>query len=611
MGEESFADASGKYFFGERTAAFLKEHLPYAIQLDISTDHVDEPSAHLLSTHLRSPHCPLRSLLLAHCRMTFRASSILFQSIGGSPLLELYLDANLLDDQCCKALSAGLRLDPALELLSVVGCQITSDGANHLCASLPYTRHLHHLRLDSNSLYSEGLSQLCTALGRSRLETLSLSDNQIWREGTTRFLEALCACDILLSLDIGFNAIDLDILRMDVQMSRRLERLCISGCKVAEARLNDFLEAVGRSRIQCLMVDGLNFHVMPINCGYCEDRVWRADAHLDNLIRCILNDPWLNDIRIGFLDINALFILRESLRKVKDRDILFSIHDFGGTNNAWVVHFPSFRFESPTDVWRVCSPFPGAVAARRMGEVFNQTTCDSRGLAAINLGGLHLNDEQIANFFATIEPCHLRSLDLSGNPALRDSLESVVDFLRRGGQIDDLNCYQVNFSLPSIVLLFQFFNDAPARTPASVQIDFDFDSAPGEFGEQPLAGLIGNLIACDCPLRECYLSGQISCSDVARMVEGLHRNSHLQVLEVQSHYFNNYQSPDPALDPSLQVAFDALIDQLHKALTKKRTMTVLHTFNFPLLTEIYLYSSVNIARWPEILQVLNANHDGE
>jgi hypothetical protein len=350
---------------------------------------------------------------------------------------------------------------------------------------------------------------------------------------------------------------------------------------------------------------------MPIKWGYCEDRVWRPDGHLHNLIRCILSDPWLNDVRVGFLDVDALFILRESLRKVKDRDIVISVHDFGGTNNTWIVHFPSFRFESPTDVWRVCSPFPGAVAARRMGEVFNQTTCDARGLAAINLNGLNLSDEQIASFFATIEPRHLRSLHLSGNPALCDSLESVVDFLRRGAQIDDLNCYQVNFSLRSIVLLFQFFNDAPAQIPASVQISFDFDAAPGEFSEQPLAVLIGNLIASDCPLRECYLSGQISCPDVARMVEGLHRNSHLQVFEVQSHYFRNYQSPDPALDPTLQAVFDALIDQLHRALTKKRTLTVLHTFNFPLLTEIYLYSSVNIARWPEILRVLNANHDGE
>jgi hypothetical protein len=220
MGDGAFVDASGKYFFGKATAAFLKENLPCAVQLDMSTDHVDEPSAQLLCTHLRWPDCRLRSLLLAHCRMTFRASSILFQAIGASPLLELYLDANLLDDQCCKALAAGLRQDPALELLSVVGCQITSDGANHLCAALPSTRHLHHLRLDSNSLYSEGLSQLCTALGRSRLETLSLSDNQIWKEGTTHFLEALRACDILLSLDLGFNAVDLDVLRMAVQVSR-------------------------------------------------------------------------------------------------------------------------------------------------------------------------------------------------------------------------------------------------------------------------------------------------------------------------------------------------------------------------------------------------------
>jgi hypothetical protein len=287
--------------------------------------------------------------------MPFRASLLFLESLCDSPLLELYLDGNILDEECCRVLSLSLARSPPLELISLVGCQINSEAGNLFCSCLTRTRNLRHVRLDSNSLYSSGIATLSNLDCPPTLETLSVSDNQIWADEMGVFIAKLQAVDCLRSLDIGFNAVDLTALKGYVVQSKALERLCISGCKVHEGRLNEFLEAVGRSRLRCLLIDGLDFQTMPVTWPYHEDHVWRMRRHLHNLLACIQANPAMNDIRVGFLDLDAMTLLRDTLRPLRNRNIVVTIHDFGLTRASWAMRWTSnFVLDTLTATWRWC-----------------------------------------------------------------------------------------------------------------------------------------------------------------------------------------------------------------------------------------------------------------
>lgn len=602
MNRETFANAANKTMFAKNTYKFLIENINFAVQLDLSTNEVDESCAQFLSAHLRTPGCLLRSCSLSHCRMSLRSCCIIFESLGDSPLLELYLDSNILDEECCHVLAISLSRSPPLEVLSLVGCQIGPNAANRFSACLSRTRNLHHLRLDSNSIYSVGLATLISLEGSLLLESLSISDNQIWADEMSLLLGRLQTIDVLKSLDIGFNALDLSVLNNYVNSSKSLERICISGCKVQKTKVPDFLEAVGRSKVKTLMIDSLDFNQTTVIWPYNNDLSWSVHGLLQNLINCIRSNEFLSDVRVGFLDLDAISVLKEAFRTLGNRNLILTVHNFGLTGNVWSMRWnPTFVLDSPVSTWRWCHQLNPSLG-QQMGQLFNDVECYGNKFDSIDMNTLQLTDEIVNEFLSVIEPFALKSLNLSENEALKGSIEAVSQFIEAGGTIEDLNCSNVSFALIHVERLFTLFT----QIPLSIQLGF-ISEPIGELSLQPLAELIGRLIADDTRLEELSLTGYISCRDVGTMIASLGKNTHLKIMDFQSNYFMEYDTPDPHLDPMIQNEFDNLIELLYIQLCGRDSLSVAHYFSFPLLTEIFLHQSPNLIKWPLVLRSLDQN----
>jgi hypothetical protein len=241
-----------------------------------------------------------------------------------------------------------------------------------------------------------------------------------------------------------------------------------------------------------------------------------------------------------------------------------------------------------------------------MGHLFNDATYEGRKFNSIDLNSLQLTDDVVNEFLSVVEPCALRSLNLSENENLKQSIEAVTQFLEAGGTIDDLNCANFSFALAPLERLFTLFPQFSAQIPLSIQLGFE--SQPlGELSVQPLAHLVAQLITNDTRLAELSLTGYISCRDVETMIASLGKNTHLKVIDFQSNYFDFYDSPDPHLDPMVQTEFDALIDLIEAQICGRSSVSILYSFSFPLLTEIFLHQSPNMKKWPSVLRALDQN----
>jgi hypothetical protein len=357
------------------------------------------------------------------------------------------------------------------------------------------------------------------------------------------------------------------------------------------------------------MIDGLDFDTVPIACPYNDDHAWQVNGLLSNLIACIQANQFLTDVRVGFFDLDAITLLKESLRTIRNRTLIVTVHDFGLTRNTWTMKWiPTFVLEAPVSTWRWCYQLSPALA-QPMGHIFNDAECDGKKFDSIDMNTLQLTDEIVNEFLSVVEPCALKSLNLSENESLKQSLEAVTQFLEAGGTIDDLNCANFTFALPPVERLFTLFTQIPAQIPLSVQLGFD--SIPlGELSVQLLAELIGKLVTDDTRLEELSLTGYISCRDVATMIASLGTNTHLKIIDFQSNYFAEYDNPDPHLDPIIQAEFDTLIDLIYAQICGRKSVSVAHSFSFQLLTEIFLHQSPNIRKWPSVLRSLNQNRPG-
>jgi hypothetical protein len=140
-----------------------------------------------------------------------------------------------------------------------------------------------------------------------------------------------------------------------------------------------------------------------------------------------------------------------------------------------------------------------------MGYLFNDADCREKKLETIKMNTLQLTDEIVNEFLSIVERCALKELNLAENKGLHLSLETVTQFLEAGGTVDDLNCSNFAFALAPVESLFTLFTQYPDPIPLSLQVGFD--SKPlGELSMQPLAALIGDLIAADCRLAESEIS---------------------------------------------------------------------------------------------------------
>ncbi|XP_043092022.1 ribonuclease inhibitor-like [Puntigrus tetrazona] len=112
----------------------------HLIELNLSSNHLQDSGVKLLSDGLKSPHCRLNILRFSICNLTAQSceslSSVL-QSSNSNILRELDLNNNDLQDSGGKVLSDGLKSPNCqLEILRLSGCMVTEKGCHYVSLAL-------------------------------------------------------------------------------------------------------------------------------------------------------------------------------------------------------------------------------------------------------------------------------------------------------------------------------------------------------------------------------------------------------------------------------------------------------------------------------------------
>jgi hypothetical protein len=611
-------DLSNRHFWGSVTYGCICENLqPRMVHIDLSTNHLNSESAGYLADLLQSPECQVRYLSIVETRLINADATKIFRALGSSNLIELYADDNIFNGGNCQVLAEALARDPPLELLSLCGCDIPTEGAVAIASSLARNTHLQELRLESNSLFDTGAKAFGAALAGSSLDFLSLADNEIWADGMSHFL-AGCAESRLTSLDVSYNTLDVDA-AIRVLQEGRLERFAVSGCKVKQQDVPALLEAIGGSRLRMLMIDGFNYQVLPISWPKVDDTVWVNQECLDRLLSTVTRCQTLVDLRIGYLELDGI---ERFVGTCGSRELHLSIHDFGRTGNCWVLCFPQFD---------VLSPVPKFEWKRREADgekpkeaerivpanchflagLICRTTCDGGPLREIDLHKTELNDNVfigLLNALGGQTDFTPEVIDFSNNFITDNALPVLSEFLAKK-DVQEIRISQNDLSDQACRQFFESLEGLGRRGPKKIAITFKAP-ATSELVKHDCFEEVANLVSQNYCLEELRLSGPVTAPDVICIVSSLSQNSHLRVLEFDSDFKSRYENPDPEIAIDVQKKFENLVGELHRALREKRTQCRLHTFKFPLLTEVFIYIDPVLEKWPECEERLETNKKG-
>ena len=628
---ELVVDSSSKQMWGTVTFDFLKENVGNnIISLNLSTNHINHESAEFLSTIIKtSPG--LKYLDLTETRLTQKSTDLIFEAIGNSSILEFYADNNIFPENECKILSESLKKNPPLQVLSLCGCDIPSEGGVAIAEALGQNSNLKHLRLESNSIYDTGALKLAEFLPKSSLFELSIADNEIWADGTNAILRCLKETQIEV-LDISYNIVDLNVFCAEIDKSK-VNKIALSGCKVSEYLLPSLLKKLTSVKLSTLILDGLDFQTLPISWAKVKDTIWNTRGYFDDLLLLLQQSPLLIDLRLGFLDLDQIFGIKRLLEDSPPHEITLSLIDFGHTNNCWVIHLPNLKVEAPCSTFKWNNPINPDVA-HFIGEIIQNTTVinnevepppqtkqtskqkqkqrnskehkeQGNKIDTIDLHDMKLSDDSFKNILASLNGYDLKLLDCSDNGIGDPSLEAVKSYLKdayieeldfSGNASSDLGCQ--NF----VKSLYEDDINLP------VKLNLCFKSSDlNELSEHSTPTQIAELFKSNANIESLYLGGPITAADALCIVDAISKNSHIRELEFQSDHIKNYMSPDPEINPDVQSQFDVLPSVILSALTDKKSVCKLKNFIFPLFTEVFIYNEEICEKWLNVEKKLTQN----
>ncbi|XP_048853367.1 NACHT, LRR and PYD domains-containing protein 12-like isoform X2 [Brienomyrus brachyistius] len=150
-------------------ASALKLNPSHLRELDLSYNHPGDSGVKLLSAVLEDPSCKLEKLQVGWCELTEKCCEALASALrsNSSPLRELDLNYNHPGDSGVKLLSAVLE-DPSckLEKLQVGWCELTEKCCEALASALRSNPSpLRELVLSDNDLQDSGVKLLSAGLG--------------------------------------------------------------------------------------------------------------------------------------------------------------------------------------------------------------------------------------------------------------------------------------------------------------------------------------------------------------------------------------------------------------------------------------------------------------
>ncbi|XP_030646346.1 NLR family CARD domain-containing protein 3-like [Chanos chanos] len=181
-------------------------------ELDLSENKPGDSGVKQLSALLEDPHCYFEKLRLYNCSITEDGCATLASALNSNPSLlrELDLSGNKPGDSGVKLLSAVLKNPQCkLETLSLCNCSITEEGCATMASTLiSNPAHLRELDLSENKPGDSGVKLLSAVLKNlhCRLKKLSLYDCSVTEEGCAALAAGLSANPShLRELDLSEN----------------------------------------------------------------------------------------------------------------------------------------------------------------------------------------------------------------------------------------------------------------------------------------------------------------------------------------------------------------------------------------------------------------------
>ncbi|KAI4896289.1 hypothetical protein NFI96_001534 [Prochilodus magdalenae] len=227
-------------------AKALKSNPSHLRILELNCNYPGVSGVEEVSYLLEDPHCNLKKLAMADCRITDDGCMALIKALKLNPshLRELNLSDNVLRDKGVKEISDLLKdRQCKLEKLQLCNCNITEKGCTHLAPALCLNfLNLTELNLSYNELKDSGVKLLFAALENphSKLEKLGLDFCSITEKGCATLAKALKSNPLshLRDLHLNYNnpgdsgVIQLSDLLRDPYC--KLQKLLISGCNLTE-----------------------------------------------------------------------------------------------------------------------------------------------------------------------------------------------------------------------------------------------------------------------------------------------------------------------------------------------------------------------------------------
>lgn len=583
MEESDVVDLSGKHLSSKTLLKELEEKLKTDVsRLDLTQNHVDQEVADFLSKFLmNSDICSLISLALIETRLTIQAATTIFKAIGSSSLLEFYADDNVLKVESLTALGESLSKS-SIQVLSLVGCDISDDGFSALIANLNKCDLLRYLRVESNSIHETGLRSLTNILGSSSLISIEIADNMIWQQGMTEFLIAAKNYGRLEYLDISYNCVNLKDLINFLTDNDVLKKLAVSGCKVDKAYVRHFISSLKKTKLNTLLMCGFDYDKIPVKWQKVKDDIFSDPDNFSAFKEVIKFSEYLEDIRIGFLDLDQISDLADSLNiQSIQRNIKISLQDFGRSGDCWVLNFPAFSLDAPCDVVEWESKLDTS-NSKYFGTIVKNALFRDKIIQKVDLANTMLEDEQVALILESLDGHVLQLLDLTSNKLSHAMYDYLLKHLERN-TILELCLTNNKSNLFNVEKLFQFFYLNPDKCPRLLEVGF---TVPGDSEDIPHSSLqpLFSILENNYKLKSLLIKGSVSVKDAIRIAESLVSNNTLTHLKIESQYLEQYQGAEKFYNNTYK---DYYLDAARKFQTALKSGCALQSFKYDSLVNVY------------------------
>lgn len=596
-------DISGKFLWENETSSFLSKNLTTDIELlDLSTNHITENILkNNFSPIISDLDNKLTILNLTQCRLTEKASILLFDLLKNSRIQYLTLDRNYLPLGACTHLSEMLRTNKTLLYLSARGCDIMAYSFVEICKGLESHASI-ILRLDNNSIFDVGAEALAKSLESSYVKELSISDNQIWL--LDKLLGSLIFKQCIEALDISYNILNQEsLIKLDKCLSQisSLKMLNVSGCKIQQDKAVALLEYLSRSHLQMLMINGLNFKDMPIDWSKVQDTLWKGEL-FEYLKKIIERDTNLCDLRIGFLEPHQITEIWKFVDQLNGRELKLSLLDFGRTQNCWVVDLPSMEILSPIHIFKWNHPIQHD-SVMDLITIIRFTRFENKEIEVVDLSECAMTTEVLRMFLSNTRDINIKEIDLSNNLGLNsDCIEDLKSFLANMN-LNELKLLNTSLSDTDYKELFRYLRENPEHLPKRLIFGFigdnDFDTYH-EFLKEFI-----ELVDNNCDIEHIEIHGPVTFHDASYLISKLKNNEYTNTLIFKDTFNKQYSFNDNSEDGHIN-----LLKHLNHCLNNKESKCKLKKFVYPLLTEGFVYrDSRSIDYWRKIEEKLRINNE--